>query len=208
MLTIVIASRKGGSAKSMLARHIAVEALRSNAGKVAMIDVDPMKGLTQWWEARSAPEPLLIDSSTGLPAAFATAIRMEVSILIIDTPPSIGDIVSEAINLSDIVLVPVQPSSDDLRAVGSTVELAKKSRKPLVFVITRTKPRARLTGQAAILLSQHGTVAPIQIADRTIYAASGTDGRTAPELDAVGEAAKEIAGLWDYVVQRMTEIHQ
>jgi chromosome partitioning protein len=204
--TIVVASRKGGSGKSMLSRHLAVEIERAAAGRVAMVDADPMRGLSIWWEARAADTPLLIDIAEGLAASVATARRMATDVLLIDTPPSIGDIVAEAVALADIVVIPVQPSPDDLRAVGSTVELAKRLRKRLVFVINQVKPRARLTGQAAIVLSQHGTVAPTMIADRTTYAASGTDGRTAPELDPAGDAAREIAGLWVYLNECAAEV--
>lgn len=205
MQTIVVASRKGGSAKSTLARHLAVEIERMT-GKAAMVDADPMQGLSGWWQARSAETPILIDGAGGLAAAIATAKRMGVDVLLIDTPPSVGDVVAEAVALADLVIIPVQPTSDDLRAVGSTVDLVKRARKRLVFVINRVKPRVRLTGEAAIVLSQHGTVAPILIADRTAYAASGTDGRTAPELDPKGDAAREISGLWAYLADCMAEV--
>jgi chromosome partitioning protein len=105
--------------------------------------------------------------------------------------------------LADLVLVPVQPSPHDLRAVGSTVQLARVARRPLVFVINRTKPRVRLTGEAAIALSQHGTVAPAMLADRATYAAAAIDGRTAPEIEPTGAAAAEVAALWAYLVDRM-----
>ena len=190
----------------MLTRHLAVEAERTKAGRVAMVDVDPMRGLTQWWESRASETPPLIDIFHGLPAAMSAAKRMKTDILFIDTPPSASPVVEEAIQMADLVLIPVQPSPDDLRAVGSTVDLANRVKKPLVFAITRTKPRVRLTGQAAVVLSQHGTVAPTQISDRTVYAASGTDGRTAPELEPTGEAAREIAELWKYLMKRMTEV--
>lgn len=205
MRTIVVASRKGGAAKSTLTRHLAVEIERVS-GKAAMVDADPMQGLTGWWKARSADTPILIDGGAGLSAAIATARRLGVDVLLIDTPPSVGEVVAEAVALADLVVIPVLPSADDLRAVGSTVDLAKRARKPLVFVICRVKPRVKLTGQAAIVLSQYGTVAPTLIADRTVYAASGTDGRTAPELEPNGDAAKEIAALWPYLADRMAEV--
>jgi chromosome partitioning protein len=205
MQTIVVASRKGGSAKSTLTRHLAVEIERV-AGKAALIDTDPMQGLTGWWQARLADTPVMIATDGGLAAAVATARRMAVDVLLIDTPPSVGDVVADAVALADLVIIPVQPTSDDLRAVGTTVDLVKRSRKRLVFVINRVKPRVRLTGEAAIVLSQHGTVAPILIADRTVYASSGTDGRTAPELDPKGYAATEIYGLWRYLSDCMAEV--
>lgn len=206
MQTIVLASRKGGSGKSMLTRHLAVQIGAATGGVVAIADADPMQGSTGWWKARQADTPTMIEMTQGLDAVAATARRMSIDFLIIDTPPSVGDIVREAVAMADLVVVPVQPSPDDLRAVGSTVKLIKDLRKRMVFTINRVKPRVRLTGQAAITLSQHGTIAPVMIADRSAYAASGTDGRTAPELDPSGDAAREITELWRYLSECMAEV--
>ena len=59
--------------------------------------------------------------------------------------------------------------------------------------------RARITADAAIALSQHGTVAPVTLFQRTDFAASMTDGRTVQELDANGKSAQEVTELWKYV---------
>jgi chromosome partitioning protein len=142
------------------------------------------------------PEPTL--------AAALEALRQYgARLAIVDTPPAVGADVASSILEADLVVVPVQPSPDDLRAVGVTVEMIERARKPLVFVINRTKPRVRLTGQAAIALSQHGTVAPTFIADRIDYAAAKTDGLTAPEIEGEGRASEEIAGLWSYLARRL-----
>jgi len=205
MQVIVLASRKGGSGESMLTWHLAVEIERVGQ-KAAIADADPMQGSTLWWKERKAESPILIETTPGLDAVAATGRLMGVDFLVVGTPPSAGDVVRDAIKMADIVIVPVQPSPDDLRSVGSTVKIAKDLRKRLVFVINRTEPRVRLTGQAAITLSQHGTVAPAMIADRSVYAASGTDGRTAPELDPAGDPAKEIGELWTYLSECMAEV--
>ena len=62
-----------------------------------------------------------------------------------------------------------------------TVELVEKYDKPMVFVINAAVMRARLTGQAAVALSQYGTVAPITVHHRVDFAASMIDGRVARE---------------------------
>ena len=62
--------------------------------------------------------------------------------------------------MSDLVVVPTRPSPHDLRAVGVTVELVERLGKPLVFVVNAASPRARITSETAIALSQHGTLAP------------------------------------------------
>lgn len=45
MRVIVLASQKGGSGKTTLAGHLAVEAERQGAGPVALIDTDPQGSL-------------------------------------------------------------------------------------------------------------------------------------------------------------------
>jgi chromosome partitioning protein len=203
MQIIVLASRKGGAGKTTMASHLACEAERCGHGPVALADTDEMQGLAQWWDQRKANSPKLV-RLTGTPRATADALAREgFRLLIIDTPPALTPAVADLVAHADLVIVPVQPSPDDLRAIGSTVDLVNRERKPMVFVVNRTKPRARLTSEAAIALSQHGTVAPVMVADRTDYAAAKIDGRTAPELVPGGPAAKEMADLWSYIAGRL-----
>jgi chromosome partitioning protein len=205
MKTIVIASRKGGAGKTTLATLLAVEAARASAGTVAVVDLDPMRGLSLWWEARAADTPLMIAPDGGPARAITAAKAAGAGLVLMDTPPAAAPVVAEAVAVADMVLVPVQPSPHDLRAVGATVDLARKVKRPVVFVINRTKPRARLTGEAAIALSQHGTVSPAMLADRTVYAAAAIDGRTAPEIEPSGAAAAEVTALWTYIADRLED---
>ena len=64
-------------------------------------------------------------------------------------------------------------------------------------------PKARITSEAAVALSQHGTVAPVMIHQRTDFAASMIDGRTVMEVDPKSKSAGEISLLWDYVSDRL-----
>jgi chromosome partitioning protein len=203
MHTIVIASRKGGAGKTTLATLLAVEAARVGVGPVAVVDLDPMRGLSLWWDARAADTPIMVSADSTAKAALAAAKKSGALLVLIDTPPAAAPVVAEVVALADLVLVPVQPSPHDLRAVGATVDLARRAKRPLVFVINRTKPRVRLTGEAAIALSQHGTVSPALLADRAVYAAAAIDGRTAPEIDPTGAAATEVAALWKYLADRL-----
>lgn len=69
----------------------------------------------------------------------------------------------------------------------------------MVFVINGAAQRARITAEAAIALSQHGTVAPVTIFQRTDFAASMIDGRTVQEIDATSRSTGEVDKLWKYV---------
>jgi chromosome partitioning protein len=203
MRTIVLASRKGGAGKTTLTCHLAVEAERQGHGPVGIIDTDDMAGLAKWWDAREAASPILARAEPDLGAGLAALQARGCNLALIDTPPAISAAVAAAIAAGDLVVIPVQPSPDDLRAVGVTVEAAEAAGKPLLFVINRVKPRARLTADAAVALSQHGAVAPAFIFDRVDYAAAKINGQTAPELEPDGRAAAEVAALWDFIANRI-----
>jgi len=207
MYTIVAASQKGGSGKTTLSGHLAVEACRAGAGEIALIDTDPQGSLAAWWNARNSPAPHFVKA--GLPdleAALAGLHRAGVKIAVIDTPPAITQSISRVVAHADLVIVPTRPSPHDLRAVGATVDIAERHGKPVVFVINAATARARITGESAVALSQHGTVAPVTIHHRVDFAASMIDGRTVGEVTPNSASAKEISDLWLYIQDRLSRI--
>lgn len=204
MRVIAIASQKGGSGKTTLAGHLAVEAERAGEGAVALVDADPQGSLADWWNEREEPTPVFVHTSAQrLEQDIGELQELGIDLLIIDTPPAITATISDVIRVSDMVLIPTRPSPHDLRSVGRTVELVEALSKPLVFVVNGATPRARITSEAAIALSQHGTLAPSIIHQRVDFAASMIDGRTVMELDTRSRSAKEIAKLWGYLKNRL-----
>ena len=207
MYTIVAASQKGGSGKTTLSGHLAVEAVRQGAGDIALIDTDPQGSLAHWWNVREAAQPHFVKA--GLPDlenALAELDRMGTRIAVIDTPPAITQSISTVVGHADLVLVPTRPSPHDLRAVGATVDIAERHGKPVIFVINAATPRARITSESAVALSQHGTVAPVTIHHRMDFAASMIDGRTVGEVVPNSASAREITQLWLYIQEKLSRI--
>jgi chromosome partitioning protein len=204
MHVIAIASQKGGSGKTTLAGHIAVQAERAGAGPVALVDTDPQGSLSEWWNARTAETPLFAHTATHRLAQDIEQMReMGIKLLVVDTPPAVEPRIAEVIACADLVVVPARPSPHDLRAAGATVSLIEQAGKPLVFVINGATLRARITTEAAIALSQHGPLAPTVLHHRTCFAASMIDGRTVMEIPGEPRAAAEIEQLWAYLRQRL-----
>ena len=204
MRTLVIASQKGGVGKTTLAGHLGVMAGINKNGPVALIDTDPQASLSNWWNERKAETPIFASVSIANLANHLKELESGgVKLAIIDTPPAITETIRVVIAVADLVLIPTRPSPHDLRAVGSTVEMVEAAGKPMVFVINGSAARARITGEAAIALSQHGTVAPVTIYQRTDFAASMIDGRTVQEIDASSRSTDEIKELWKYVNKRL-----
>ena len=204
MHVIVLASQKGGAGKTTLARHLAVEAERAGHGPVVLIDADPQGGLAGWWNRRVAATPVFFASGLAeLPQHIAQARAGGFELVVIDTPPQATSLIAAVVALADLVLIPARPSPDDLDAVGRTVDIAESAHKPMVFVINGATKHARITGQAAIALSQSGTVATATLHHSVALPTSGIDGRTVGELDASSNSAREIAELWKYVYARL-----
>lgn len=204
MQIIAIASQKGGSGKTTLATHLAVQAEKMGAGPVGVIDTDPQGTLADWRKARHGESPHFATAGPqGLVRAIDTMRRDGVKLLFIDTPPAIGATIGRVIRLADVVVVPTRPSPNDLRAIGATVALVEGLGKPLVFLVNGAAPRARITAEAAVALSQHGPVVPAIVHQRVAYAASMTDGRTAMELPAGAKSGEEIATVWKYLKKRL-----
>lgn len=208
MYVIAVASQKGGSGKTTLAGHLAVQADRTGFGPVALVDTDPQGSLSEWWNARAAETPLFARASAGRFAADIARMReLGIKLLVVDTPPAIEATIAEVIGLADLVVVPARPSPHDLRAAGATVELIERVGKPLVFVINAATPRARITSEAVMALSQHGTLAPVIIHHRTGFAAAMIDGRTVMEVPGEARSAEEIVLLWEYLGKRLKREH-
>lgn len=204
MKTIVIASQKGGAGKTTLAAHLAVAAEHAGEGPSVLIDTDQQGSLSAWWNSREANTPALASASLAeLAAKLESLAAVGFKLAVIDTPPAITSAIRDVVKLADFVLIPTRPSPHDLRAVGSTVDIAQETCRPFAFAVTQAKPTARLTVQVVAALSAHGPVAPTIVHDRVDYAASMVDGRTVNETDSKGRSAEEIRQLLHFVLERL-----
>jgi len=204
MRTLVIANQKGGVGKTTLAGHLAVEAERAGAGPVALLDTDSQGSLSDWWNERQAQTPVFAEAALeALGAQLAELEAAGIQIVVIDTPPAVSQRIQTVVDVADLVLIPVRPGPHDLRAVGATVRLVEGAGKRMIFCVNGATPRARITGEAAIALSQHGTVAPSICHQRVDFAASMIDGRTAVELDLASRSGAEISELWRYIFSHL-----
>ena len=204
---LVFASQKGGSGKTTLSGHIAVEAERAGDGPVALIDTDPQGSLAKWWNERGASRPAFARVAISqLGPGIEHLQRNGFRLIVIDTPPAVTESIRQVVAHADLVIAPTRPSPHDLRAVGPTVDIADAHAKPLLFVVNSATARARITGETAVALSQHGVVAPVTIHHRVDFAAAMIDGRTAGEIRPESRSAEEISTLWKYMKGQLGRI--
>ena len=204
MRVLALSSQKGGSGKTTLSGHLAVQAQRAGHGPVCLIDIDPQGSLADWWNERVDDMPAFAQTTVARLGADLEVLRQQgFKLAVIDTPPAITMAIQSVIQVAELIVIPTRPSPHDLRAVGATVDLCDRAGKPLIFVVNAATPKAKITYEAAVALSQHGTVAPVTIHHRTDFAASMIDGRTVMEVDPNGRSAREVEELWVYIADRL-----
>ena len=200
MQAIVINSQKGGSAKTMLAKHLSVEAERAGDGPVFLIDTDPQGSLTAWHTKRESETPQRVELPfDGLERGLQLLRQHGAAYCLIDTASGRVDVARELFKMADFVIFPVQASEDDLTAAPVTVQALKETGVPFLFVLTRVKANTLITAQAAAVLSKHGEVAETFVNDRTAYKSPYPKGQTITEAEPRGLAAKEISALWENI---------
>jgi chromosome partitioning protein len=206
MRTVVIASPKGGTGKSSIAAHLAVEAEQGGSGPVAVVDTDTQGSLADWWNAREAPTPQYagVDIEQ-LKNQLGMLESHGVNLVIIDTPPALTHVIDATIHIADFVLVPVRPSPHDLRAVSLLIDMLEVANAPFCFVVNGATPRSIIALDAVRALAQHGKVAPSILHNRIDFATSMIDGRTVGELNHKSRSAGEVTELWQYV---STQLHK
>jgi chromosome partitioning protein len=203
MKTIVIANQKGGSGKSTLTVHLATAAEHAGDGPVIISDTDPQGSAGDWFNQRKRSgidtpryAPLAL---TELKDKIAALAKAGASYLFIDTAPSVGAVNAELFAIADLVLVPLNPTPADLRALVKGLPLIKESGAKFNFILARVRPNLRNNESAAMALEALGLVVPTRMHERVIYAETFAHGKTAIEIEPHGVAAQELTALWDGV---------
>jgi chromosome partitioning protein len=200
MKTIIVANQKGGSGKSTTTVHLAVAAEQAGDGPVLISDTDPQGSTGDWFNQRKRSgidtpryAPLsLSDLSNNLHALEEAG----ASYLFIDTAPSIGSVNAELFAVADLILIPLNPTPTDLRALVKGLPTIKKSNRPFNFMLARVRPNLRNNDGVAMALDALGLVLPTRMHERVIYAESFAHGKTAFEIDAKGIAVQELTSIW------------
>ena len=196
MHIITLHTPKGGSGKSTLAREIATTAAIAGL-KTAIADLDPQGTTAGWYQRRKNPDPSLVvfrpEKMKAQVEEFAAA---GFALLVIDTPPAYPPFIAELLALSDLVLVPVRPTPDDLLA-AAPIARGLVRHPSWAFVLSQVPPRTRLLASAVRQLAGIGRVSPAQFTFRADYPAAAIDGSAAAEL--AGKASQESAELYAWI---------
>jgi chromosome partitioning protein len=196
---ITIAQQKGGAGKTSLAAHLAV-AWAAEGRTVALLDIDPQESLTEWWrrrlESKGAGRLSLRTVAGWRAASDVDRLRREADIVLIDSPPHAETAARVGVRSADLVLIPVQLSPMDVWATRPTIDMATRERVPVLVVANRVPPRGRLPDEMRAELERDRLpMANAQLGNRTMFAASLSEGLGVTEAAPSSPAAHEIKAL-------------
>ncbi|MEM6546920.1 MAG: ParA family protein [Pseudomonadota bacterium] len=174
MQTLLVANRKGGVGKTMIAVTLA-SALANRGARVAIADADRQQSALDWVSRRPADAAPI----TGLGWQKDGEIGKHpkrLDWLVIDAPGALrggraADLVAEARAL----LMPVQPGIFDVnstRAFLAWIERLKRVRKGKVgvhVIANRVRARSRTAAALQAALDSLGHPALAEISERTVY---------------------------------------
>jgi chromosome partitioning protein len=203
--TLGIIAQKGGTGKTTLSVHLAVQALLEGK-RVLLVDMDPQASATSWWERRQAEQPQLIQGGgEALPNLLKRAREQAFDLVIADTAPHSSADANTCARLSDHILIPTRPAILDLAAIGATTSIVSEAGSRAVIVLNACPPPSRygephIVREAREALRVYGLpVCQVAVSQRAAFSHALIDGRAVAEFDAVGKAATEIDDLWQTV---------
>jgi chromosome partitioning protein len=202
---IVLATSKGGAGKSTLTRSLACHYYNTNCN-VAVIDADPQGSIINRHDVNGPVRdlPIFCDPDESVYSLIEEK-KSEHSPLLVDTGGFRNRTTVMAILMSDIVLIPLKPSSDDVAGALETCRLIhelndtpERSHRPILYKLVLT-------------MSQKGTVIAKHVRDelekqnypllqselyhRVSYPEASIRGLAPNLMDPEGAAGRDIAAI-------------
>ena len=206
MKVIALISQKGGSGKTTLAIHLATAFVQGGYNTL-LLDLDPQASAAEWKDARAEDMPAVM----AVPAArmqkvIDEARSLHTDVLVIDTAPHSESTALTAGRVSDLILVPCQPSIMDLRALRKTAELVNHMKKPAYAILNAVSQHESVSDGAADAINESFSlpVCDIRISDRVAFNRCLIGGHTAQEYEPEGKGAREIAKLYKWTCSQVS----
>lgn len=210
-MIISVVGQKGGAGKTTTAVNLAVELTRRGE-KVLLVDADPQASSSTWRsiaqsEGHEAPEVLPITENLHDKTWIQAAAKKGFTTAVIDCPPRLDSVAKSALAISDIAVLPCQPTPQDLHALTDTLTLVKHAQnvKPelQVGILVNRKPaRLVLAREARRVLEDSGFhVFEAELGQRVHYQESYSAGQGVTTYAPKTKAAREVKNLTNEILK-------
>lgn len=199
---LLVMSSKGGSSKSSLCRNLAPIAAAEGLRTVG-VDTDPQGTFARWYQKREKYRskdgglPFVEVRTTALDHAAHSLDEITADLIVIDTPTAVESnprAVKELILAADFVLVPSQPSEDDVASVKTMMATVRQLGRASAFVLTRTRANVKETDLARRELGKFGPVIAAKVPETVQIQRAMSHGLGITETEATGH--EDIQAVW------------
>lgn len=202
---LTFSQQKGGAGKTTLLTQLAVAYMMGGAelggGKrVALIDLDPQRTLTNWMDERirrtGSADMDLIESSEWRVGADIDKAARDADLIMIDCPGAADILLNRVFRVTDLVIAPTQPSAPDVWATRATLRAAAKEGADTRVVMNRVPARGAVVEEMAELLEAEGAdLLDERIGNRIAFANAFAKGSAVSEMGGATKAADEVRAL-------------
>ncbi|MCB1683081.1 MAG: ParA family protein [Pseudomonadales bacterium] len=205
---ILVINGKGGCGKTTIATNLAV-AYANRGHSVALIDNDPQASSSYWIEQRSPALPTIrLIAAHQRPSMYQTQVYSnrlppEVDRIIVDGQSNARDQEMESLlKQADIVLIPMLPSSIDIRAGGRfitnllTHRAFRSSPRPVGVIANRIQPNTETHAKLEHFLGCIDVPAVATFRDSPVYSEAIELGQGVVDMTESRAARKETPAWW------------
>ncbi len=212
---ISVCNLKGGAGKSTIAVNIACAIQHQLDGACVLVDADKQATTSIWAQSGKLTVRVLgkvlqeakpEDRYPGM--LWITQIKglaEKNDSIVIDLPPGLRFSLAAVTAVSDLVLIPVNPSGIDFHATGSFIDLVQKSRevrgstKPECLIVPNRLDRRTTIAQKLSLYEQFGEPIAPAIGMRTSFAYAFDHGQWIGDFAPGSVAHREIEQLLKHI---------
>ena len=202
MPVIVVANPKGGVGKSTLSSNIAGYFARQGHS-VMLGDIDRQQSAREWLQTRPFELPTIDTWDIG-PDRIARPPKGTTHV-VLDTPAGLhGKALEKVLKLSTRVIVPVQPSTFDMRATRDFLaalldeKAVRKGRADVAVIGMRVDARTRAAGELEQFLAGFDLPVLTYLRNTQLYVQAAASGMTLFDLPP-GRVARDLA-QWQPII--------
>ena len=203
MKTLAVVSHKGGTGKSTLSIHLAVQA-QLEGRDTLLVDLDHHSStVAEWASIRTDKHPLAVTAKVSdITELQQQATDEAFDLLVLDCPPYLNDDTDLITKLADFTILPTSPRFADICTLPRGIE---KIHQPFSVVLNSCTPDAVgqtsfKTAQVYQMLNDSGiTVSPVHIIRLEAFTEALNYGHGVTEYQSNGKASKQIKMLLDWL---------
>ena len=203
-MIISFVNQKGGVGKTTAAINLAASLKRRN-NRLLFIDADPQGSAMQWHAVENNKAFEIVHHLEPVNKNDIKQLSRNYDYLLIDAPPAIGDITKSILSITEIAIIPVNPSALDIWSCKGTLELIEEIRPEnpdieVQLLINRKIPGTRVGREARASLDVFNTdVLQTELCQRVAYIDAMTSGVSVMQYAPNSKAADEIENLCDEI---------